>query len=78
MSFLFPYKLRAAQSHRQKPAPAEPKLLGASLTENLAYLRGAFADTSDFVVRRVTVGGRECALLNMCAGKWKISAFLPF
>lgn len=66
MSFLFSYKLQASRARRQPPPePASPRLLSANLTKNLAYLRGAFADTSDLVVRRVMVGGRECALVSM-------------
>ncbi|MDD6175991.1 MAG: spore germination protein [Firmicutes bacterium] len=66
MPFLFSNKLRAFRARSQTPPqPAAPRLISASLTENLAYLRGAFAETSDLVVRRIVIGGRECALINM-------------
>ena len=65
MPFLFFNKLWAFRARSQTPPqPAAPRLISASLTENLAYLRGAFAETSDLVVRRIVIGGRDCAQLK--------------
>lgn len=59
------HKWHARHQQVPPPAPATATALHTELAQNLRKLRADFADTSDLVIREISIGGRAAAIISI-------------